>query len=64
MQYDEYEQQRKAALREMCAQADNTIEAQRKRAIEALGDKYVLHKANSPTRGRYNLVTGARLSNQ
>jgi hypothetical protein len=59
--FDAHEQQRKAALREMSEIADNTIEAQRKRAIEALGEKWVLHPSNRPAKGRYNELTGARL---
>ena len=31
------------------------------RMIELLGDKYVLSRANSPQKGRYNPTTGARL---
>jgi hypothetical protein len=57
---DAFTEQRKEMLRQMSEQADNSPEAKRKRAIEALGDKYVLHKANSPKRGSYNPITGAK----
>jgi hypothetical protein len=59
---DAYEQQRKEAIRQMVEQADNSIEAQRKRAIEALGVRWVLHPSHAPRRGVYNPATGARLS--
>lgn len=59
--FDAYEQQRKATLREMSEIADNTIEAQRKRAIQALGKRWIHHPANAPKRGRYNPLTGAYL---
>ncbi len=57
--YDAYTEQRKAMLHEMSKAADNTEEARRKRAIEALGAKYLLHPANAPKRGKYNPLTGA-----
>jgi hypothetical protein len=59
---DAYEQQRKAMIRQMVEAADNSPEAKRKRAIEALGTKYLLHPDNAPKRGVYNPMTGARLS--
>lgn len=59
--FDAYEQQRKAALRQMVEAADNSPEAQRKRTIEALGERWVCHPANAPKRGRYNPNTGAYL---
>ncbi|CAB3729920.1 hypothetical protein LMG22037_05488 [Paraburkholderia phenoliruptrix] len=43
---DYNETQRKEMLRQMSEQADNSPEAKRKRAIEALGTKYLLHPAN------------------
>lgn len=58
--FDAFEQQRKAMLRQMVEAADNSPEARRKRAIEALGDKYVLHPANAPQRGNYNPLTGVK----
>lgn len=58
---DYHEQQRKEALRQMVEAADNSITAQRKRAIEALGERWVCHPANAPKRGRYNPNTGAYL---
>jgi hypothetical protein len=42
---DMYEQQRKEALRQMGEYVDS-IEERRERAIEALGEKYLLHPAN------------------
>ncbi|MDP9652047.1 hypothetical protein [Paraburkholderia caledonica] len=58
---DYNEQQRKAAIRQMVAQADNNIEAQRKRAIDALGERWVCHPKHAPKRARYNPMTGAYL---
>jgi hypothetical protein len=57
---DMHEQQRKQMLREMSDIADNSPEAQRKQAIEALGERYLLHPANAPKRGNYNPLTGAK----
>jgi hypothetical protein len=59
---DKYEEQRKAAIREMIEAADNSIEAQRKRAIEALGERWVCHPKHAPQKGVYNPSTGARLA--
>lgn len=59
---DYNEQQRKQALRQMREQADNSIEAQRKRAIEALGERWVLHPSHAPRKGVYNEFTGAKLA--
>lgn len=59
---DTHEEQRKEMLRQMVDAADNSPEAKRKRAIEALGAKYLLHPANAPQKGRYNPMTGARLA--
>lgn len=58
---DKHEEQRKAAIREMIDAADNSIEAQRKRAIEALGERWVCHPKHAPRRARYNPMTGAYL---
>jgi hypothetical protein len=58
---DIHTDQRKAFLRELSEIADNSEVARRKRAIEALGEKHVLHPANSPKRGKYNPLTGAVL---
>jgi hypothetical protein len=58
---DKHEEARKAALRQMVEAADNRIEAQRKRAIEALGERWVCHPANAPRKARYNPNTGAYL---
>lgn len=60
--FDAHEQQRKVMLRQMVEDADNSPDAKRKRAIEALGAKYLLHPANAPQKGSYNPFTGARLS--
>ncbi|MDE1139921.1 MAG: hypothetical protein PW999_09760 [Paraburkholderia tropica] len=62
MQYDEYEEQRKKALREMCERADNTPESQRKRAIEQLGERWIMHPSHAPSKGVYNPITGKRLA--
>ena len=59
---DAHEQQRKAALREMVEAADNSIEAQRRRAIRALGERWVSHPKHAPERGVYNPLTGRRLA--
>jgi hypothetical protein len=59
---DKNEEARKAALRQMVEEADNSPEAKRKRAIEALGERWVCHPANAPQKGEYNPWTGARLS--
>lgn len=55
---DQYEAQRKAFLREI----SNTLteEDRRKKAIEALGEKWVAHPANAPVKGLYNPLTGAK----
>ncbi|HEX7909935.1 MAG TPA: hypothetical protein VF534_17845 [Paraburkholderia sp.] len=58
---DANEAQRKAWLRELTEAADNTPEAQRKRAIEALGERWICHPANAPQRGTYNPLTGAKV---
>jgi hypothetical protein len=58
---DKHEEARKATLRRMVEQADNSIEAQRKRAIEALGERWVCHPSNAPKRAQYNPATGAYL---
>jgi hypothetical protein len=42
---DMYEQQRKEMLRQLGEYVDS-IEERRERAIEALGEKYLLHPAN------------------
>jgi hypothetical protein len=42
---DMYEQQRKEALRQMGEYVDS-IDERREQAIEALGEKYLLHPAN------------------
>lgn len=60
--FDANEEARKKALREMSEQADNSPDAKRKRAIEALGERWVCHPANAPTKGVYNPMTGARLA--
>lgn len=60
--FDVYEEERKRMLREMSEAADNSLEAQRKRAIQELGERWICHPANAPKRGRYNPVTGARLA--
>lgn len=59
--FDAFEQQRKAALKQMVETADNSPEEKRKRAIEALGERWVCHPANAPKRARYNPNTGAYL---
>lgn len=59
--FDAHTEQRKSMLREMSEIADNTETARRKRAIEALGAKWIHHPANAPRRGRYNPLTGAYL---
>jgi hypothetical protein len=48
MQYDEYEAQRKAALREMAEYVDSAKwdEDRRRESIERLGAKYLLHPSN------------------
>jgi hypothetical protein len=43
--FDAFEQQRKAALKQMGEYVDS-IEERRERAKEALGTKYLLHPAN------------------
>lgn len=58
---DYNEQQRKELLRQMSEQADNSPEAKRKRAIEALGERWVCHPKHAPKRARYNPMTGAYL---
>lgn len=58
---DKQEEARNETLRQMSEQADNSIEAQRKRAIEALGDRWVCHPKHAPKRARYNPMTGAYL---
>lgn len=60
--FDANEEQRKAAIREMSEAADNSIAAQRKRAIEALGERWVCHPKHAPERGVYNPLTGRRLA--
>jgi hypothetical protein len=55
---DKHEEARKAALRRMIDEADNTIEARRQRAIEALGERWVCHPSKAPKKGVYNPVTG------
>lgn len=60
--FDANEQARKAMLREMSEAADNSPEAQRKRAIEALGERWICHPKHAPAKGVYNPVTGARLA--
>lgn len=58
---DKHEEARKAAIRQMVESADNTIAAQRKRAIESLGERWVCNPSNAPKRARYNPNTGAYL---
>ena len=58
---DAFEDQRKALLRQMAADIDNTADARCRRVIEALGERYVLHPSNAPVKGVYNPTTGARL---
>lgn len=58
---DKHQEQRKAQIRQMVESADNTMEAQRRRAIEALGERWVCHPSNAPKRARYNPTTGAYL---
>lgn len=43
--FDAFEQQRKAALKQMGEYVDS-IEERRERAKEALGERYLLHPAN------------------
>lgn len=60
--FDAYTEQRKAVIKQMSDAADNTIEAQRKRAIEALGERWICHPKHAPERGVYNPLTGRRLA--
>lgn len=60
--FDFHTEQRKAMLKQMSDAADNTIEAQRKRAIEALGERWIFHPKHAPQRGSYNPLTGRRLA--
>jgi hypothetical protein len=60
--HDAFESQRKEMLRHMSEDADNSADAQRRRVIEALGTRYVLHPSNAPAKGVYNPTTGAPLS--
>lgn len=60
--FDANEAARKEAIRQMSEIADNSTDAQRKRAIEALGERWVCHPANAPAKGVYNPMTGRRLS--
>ncbi|KAA1012988.1 hypothetical protein FVF58_09345 [Paraburkholderia panacisoli] len=60
--FDAFEAQRKAMLRQMVEAADNSPEAKRKRAIEALGERWVFHPKHAPERGVYNPLTGRRLA--
>lgn len=57
---DEFEAQRKAFLSEVRDYVDKPAE-RIKRAIEALGTKWVLHPANAPKKGNYNPLTGRRI---
>lgn len=59
---DKHEDQRKAFIRQMVEAADNSPEAKRKRAIEALGERWVCHPKHAPERGVYNPLTGRRLA--
>jgi hypothetical protein len=59
---DQNEKQRKQWLGELSGDADQTIEARRKRAIEALGTRWIAHPANAPRKGVYHPTTGARLA--
>lgn len=61
---DAFTEQRKEMLRQMSEAADNSPEAKRKRAIEALGERWVCHPSNAPRKGHYNPVTGAPLRRQ
>jgi hypothetical protein len=53
------EESRKAFVRELSGVA--TQDDQRKRAIGALGERWILHPANAPVKGSYNPLTGKRL---
>jgi hypothetical protein len=59
--FDAFREQRQAALREMAEADDNSVEAQRKRAIKALGDKWLLHPSRRQEKGVYCVRTGRRL---
>ncbi|MBB5508107.1 hypothetical protein [Paraburkholderia atlantica] len=59
--FDAHEEARKQAIKQMSEQADNSPDAKRKRAIEALGERWVLHPSHAPRKGVYNPMTGARL---
>jgi hypothetical protein len=57
--FDVYERERKEKLKEWAEWID-THEERLERAKERLGERWVLHPANAPKKGRYHELTGDR----